>query len=99
MQPASNSLAIVEVSPPLYAAYIGIDWADQKHDICLYAPTTEQFEFSVIGSQPEAIAAWADGLRKRFKGSKIAICTEQKRGPLIYALCKYEFLVLYPVNP
>jgi transposase len=42
--------------------------------------------------------AWADGLRKRFDGKAIAICTEQKRGPLIYALCKYEFLTLYPVN-
>jgi transposase len=24
---------------------------------------------------------------------------EQKRGPLIYALCQYENLVLYPINP
>lgn len=81
-----------------YTAYVGIDWADRKHDVCLYDPTTHQFEFSVIGSQPEAIAAWAEGLRKRFHQQVIAICTEQKRGPLIYALCKYEFLVLYPVN-
>jgi transposase len=80
-------------------AYIGIDWADQKHDICLYDPATQQFEFSVIGSQPEAINTWVEGLRKRFNGKTIAVCTEQKRGPLIYALCKYEFLVLYPVNP
>jgi transposase len=85
------------ISSP-YAAYIGIDWADRKHDICLYDPTTQQFEFSVIGSQPEAIEAWVEGLRKRFNGQAIALCTEQKRGPLIYALCKYEFLVLYPVN-
>jgi hypothetical protein len=46
-----------------------------------------------------ATAAWVEGLRKRFAGGAIAICTEQKRGPLIYALCKYEFLVIYPVNP
>ncbi len=77
---------------------MGIDWADQKHDICLYDPSTQEFEFSVISSQPEAIAAWVDGLRKRFKEAMIAICTEQKRGPLIYALCKYKFLVLYPIN-
>lgn len=81
-----------------YAAYIGIDWADQKHDLCLYDPISQQFEFSVIGSKPEAINAWVEGLRKRFHGQSIAICTEQKRGPLIYALCKYEFLVLHPVN-
>ena len=81
-----------------FVAYIGIDWADRKHDLCLYDPNTQQFEYSVISSQPEAIEAWADGLRKRFHGKAVAICTEQKRGPLIYALCKYEFLVLYPVN-
>jgi len=54
-----------------------------------------------------ATAAWAEGLRKRFNGGAIlfqrryanAICSEQKRGPLIYALCQYEFFVLYPVNP
>ncbi len=27
------------------------------------------------------------------------MCLEQKRGPLIYALCQYENLVLYPINP
>lgn len=90
--------SVLETAPPPYVAYIGIDWADQKHELCLYAPTTEQFEFSVIGSQAEAIAAWVEGLRKGFHGQSIAICTEQKRGPLIYALGKYEFLVLYPVN-
>ncbi|NJR63119.1 MAG: IS110 family transposase [Cyanobacteria bacterium CRU_2_1] len=94
-KPASS---VIKPTPLLYAAYIGIDWADQKHDICLYDPTTEQFEFSIISSQPEAIATWAEGVRKRFNGGAIAICTEQKRGPLIYALCKYEFLVLYPIN-
>jgi transposase len=92
----STSLSISEFSP--YAAYIGIDWADCKHDICLYDSTTQHVESCIIGSQPETIDVWAEGLRKRFDGQAIAICTEQKRGPLIYALCKYEFLVLYPVN-
>jgi len=93
----STSLPVSESFP--YVAYIGIDWADRKHDICLYDPITQQSEFSTIGSQPEAIDAWVEGLRKRFPQGTIAICTEQKRGPLIYALCKYEFLVIHPVNP
>jgi transposase len=96
-QPAT--VPSLEKSAAPYVAYIGIDWADQKHDICLYDPATGEFEFSVIGSQPEAIAAWVEGLRKRFPTGAIAICTEQKRGPLIYALCQYAFLVIYPVNP
>ena len=91
-----TALSTTELS--LYAAYIGIDWADRKHDICLCDATTHQVETCIIGSQPEAIDAWVKGLRKRFPQGKIAVCTEQKRGPLIYALCKYEFLVIYPVN-
>jgi transposase len=27
------------------------------------------------------------------------VCLEQSRGPLIYALLKYDFLILYPINP
>jgi hypothetical protein len=38
-----------------YAAYIGIDWSDRKHDIYLYDCTTGEAEESVISSQPEAI--------------------------------------------
>ncbi|QZZ19434.1 hypothetical protein J5X98_18965 [Leptothermofonsia sichuanensis E412] len=32
-----------------YAAYIGIDWSDRKHDIYLYDCTTGAAEESVIG--------------------------------------------------
>ena len=83
----------------VYAAYIGIDWADRKHDIHLYDCTTGEAEESVISSQPAAIAAWVEGLRKRYGNALLAVCLEQKRGPLVYALCQYENLVLYPINP
>jgi transposase len=80
-------------------AYVGIDWSDRKHDICLYDVETQSHEFSVIEHRPEKIDQWVESLRRRYGGRRIAICTEQKRGPLIYALCKYDFLVLFPVNP
>lgn len=82
-----------------YAAYIGIDWADRKHDIHLLDCATGQREDYTIGSQPDAIAAWVKGLRKRYGTDSLAVCLEQKRGPLIYALCQYDNLVLYPINP
>jgi transposase len=82
-----------------YAALIGIDWADQKHDICLIDSATTQREACVMRHSPQAIQEWAAGLRHRFGGQKIAVCLEQSRGPLIYALMKYDFLTLYPVNP
>lgn len=82
-----------------YAAYIGIDWADQKHDICLIDAHTLKKESRILNHTPAAIAEWATELRTRYQGQPLAVCLEQSRGPLIYALLKYDFLVLYPVNP
>jgi transposase len=82
-----------------YAAFVGIDWADQKHDVCLKAAGSDGYEHSVIAHRPEAIERWAHGLRERFAGQPIAVCLEIARGPLVSALQRYEFLVLFPVNP
>ncbi len=82
-----------------FAALIGIDWSDTKHDLCLVDTATGSLEPSVIKHTPESLDAWARGLRQRFGGVPIAVCLEQSRGPLIYALLKYDFLVLYPINP
>jgi transposase len=82
-----------------YAAFVGIDWADRKHDVCLLARGSHEREFSVLPHRPEAIAQWAEGLRQRFNGCPIAVCLELASGPLVYALQRYAFLVLFPVNP
>jgi transposase len=82
-----------------YAALIGIDWADQKHDICLIDPATGRREASVLLHSAKSLDEWALALRERFGGRPIAVCLEQARGPLIYALMKYDFLTLYPINP
>jgi transposase len=52
-----------------------------------------------MGHLPEAIDQWAKGLAARFPGRKIAVCLEQSKGSLIYALLKYDGFVLYPINP
>lgn len=82
-----------------FAAFIGIDWADAKHDICLQAAGSEKREFSVLEHQPDTIDEWVSTLRARFKGQSIAICLELNKGPLVSARRKYDFLVLFPVNP
>ena len=82
-----------------YAATIGIDWADKKHDLCLKRPNTDALEFSVLTHKIESIDEWANDLRERFGGNLIAVCIESRKVPLIHALLKYDFLVLYPVNP
>lgn len=82
-----------------FAAFIGLDWADQKHDLCLSVAGSGQVEQAVLEQSAEAIEQWACRLRERFGGRPVAICLEQSRGALIYALMKYDFLVLFPLAP
>src|SRR5665647_2870706 len=97
------NLPLVEVimkpqSTPSFMAFVGIDWADKKHDFCLQAAGSDLREFGTLDHSPEAIAKWACSLRERF-GGPIAICLELAKGPLVYALQRCEFLVLFPVHP
>jgi transposase len=82
-----------------FAAFIGIDWADAKHDVCLQAVGSDTREFSRLEHQPEAIDAWAQAVQQRFAGRPVAVCLERSKGPLVYALRQYAFIVLFPVNP
>ncbi len=53
----------------------------------------------MLPHRPEAIDQWAQALRQRFGGRPIAVCLEISKGPLVYVLQRYAFLVLFPVNP
>lgn len=82
-----------------FAATIGLDWADQKHDLWLQAADASQPEHSTIAQTPEALHEWVAALRQRFDNQPVAIALETSRGPVISALMAYDFLILYPVNP
>ena len=81
-----------------FTAYIGIDWADTKHDICIQAAGDEHREFSRISHKVDEIDDWAQSMYRRF-GGPIAIAVELSKGPIVYALQKYDFFVIFPVNP
>src|SRR2546421_12965028 len=81
-----------------YAALVAVDWADQQHAVCLLDPSTGEREQSIVKHTPAALQEWALSLHQRFAGQPIAVCLEQSRGPLIYALLQYDFFVLYPIN-
>jgi transposase len=83
------------------AAFLGIDWADQKHDIVLRAAaSTASLEHRSIGAEPDALAEWVLEVRERFAGQgRILVCLEQSRGALIHFLMGYECFELYPINP
>jgi transposase len=86
------------ITPPI-VAWMGLDWADQKHDVCLQATDSTDLERAVVEQKPEALHAWVAELRRRFPQGSIAIALEQSRGSLFYALMNYDFLLLYPIPP
>ena len=81
-----------------FTAFIGIDWADAKHDICIQSADGDEREFDVIPHQVERIDEWAHAMRRRF-GSLIAVAVELSKGPIVYALQKHDCFVIFPVNP
>ena len=89
----------VSPEPTPVAAWVGLDWADQQHVICLYEVATGQSTLTRLEQKPEALQDWLSQLRQRFGGAPVAIVLEQARGAVIYALLSADFVRLYPVNP
>lgn len=82
-----------------FAAFVGLDWEHEKHAVCLLPTAGGMAQHGEVKQTPEAIAAWVAELRERFGGRPVAVCLEQSRGALVYALMQYDFLVLFPLNP
>jgi transposase len=80
-----------------FTAFIGLDWADAKHDVCLQPAGSDAYEFGTFAHQPDAIDAWVRALHHRF-GGRIAIALELAKGPIVYALQRYDFIVLFPID-
>lgn len=82
---------------PEFAAWVGIDWADQKHMWCLQGAGSQRRESGELEHSPEAVEAWVTQLCQRFSQRPIAVAIEQSRGALVFMLSKYEALHLFPV--
>ena len=82
-----------------YAAFVAIDWADQKHVFTLQETHQAKKENGTLEQKPEVIGPWVAKLQERFPGQRLAVGVEQSRGALIHALLEYDFLVIYPIHP
>jgi transposase len=80
------------------ALFIGIDWADQKHDCYVIDRCGKGFHQEIAHS-PESIDTWVAEVLKLAEGKPIAIMLEQSRGALVHALMFRQNVLLYPVNP
>jgi hypothetical protein len=82
-----------------FAAFVAIDWADQKHAWMLRTASSPARQAGSIDHTPEAVGTWATELRLRFEGRPIAVAIEQSRGALVFMPSKYDHLVIFPVHP
>ena len=82
---------------PEFVAYVGIDWADQKHVWCWQAAGSTEREHGELEHKPETVEAWVGQLCQRFGPGPIAVAVEQVKGALVCMLSKYECLHLFPV--
>ena len=86
-------------SEPRFAAFVAIDWADEKHVWSMQAADSDERQRGEVNHNPEAIESWVAMLSSRFPGQPIAVAVEQSRGPLVFMLGKYEQLHVYPIHP
>jgi transposase len=82
-----------------FAATIGLDWADQKHDLWIRPADGSKAEHLRLEQTPEALHEWVAKVRERFGNRHVAIAIETSRGPVVSALMAYDFIVIFPVNP
>ena len=82
-----------------YAAFLAIDWADEKHVWSLQDANSSTCERGEVDHMPEAVEAWVAQITQRFAGRPIAVAVEQSRGALVFMLSKYEQLHIFPVPP
>jgi hypothetical protein len=80
-----------------FSVYIGIDWANDKHDVCVQVANSSTRKFEVIKHSPKSINEWISSLHKQYKG-QIAVAIELSKGPIVYALQKFDFVTIHPVN-
>lgn len=78
--------------------FIGVDWADEKHD-CYAIDRDGKGFHQEISHSPESIDTWVGDMLKLADGKPIAIMLEQSRGPLVHALMFRENVLLFPINP
>jgi transposase len=76
-----------------------MDWADKKHCLFTCRPDGSQRQTHWVEQKPQALDDFFLRCREKYPTGRIGLVLEQSRGALLYALLKYDFLRLFPVNP
>jgi len=85
-------------TPPKTTLFVGIDWADQKHDV-FWMHVDGRHGRRQIEQSPEALEELASWMSDLAGDGQVAVALEKSRGPLQVALMFRERIVLFPVDP
>ena len=97
--PSSLPPASPQPAPPPLVCWVGLDWADQKHCLVVRTEPGGPGQTHHLEQKPEKLDEFFLNLRAQHPQGRIAVAIEQSRGAVLYALMKYDFLAIYPVNP
>jgi len=61
------------VGEPEFVAFVGIDWADQKHVWCLQAANSTKREGGELEHKPEVVEAWLHQSRRYRPEGKVSL--------------------------
>ena len=77
-------------APTAISVFVGIDWADAKHDICLLLSSEDEARHVQIENTLEALHDWVLKLIAEFGAQgNIYVATEKARGALLYTLMQF----------
>lgn len=68
---------------PSIVAWVGLDWADQKHEVRLQTASSSHIEAFQLEQKPEVLQNWVADMRRRFPEGQIATALEQSRGAVL----------------
>ena len=57
-----------------FSTLVGLDWANDKHDVCVQFSDSDERSFEVISHTPESIDAWLSVLDGKAKGEDCDCC-------------------------
>jgi transposase len=85
--------------PPPIVCWLGLDWADQKHCMVVRTAPDAAPKTHTVEHKPEVFDEFFLHLHIQHPQGRIAVAIEQARGATLYALLKFDFVVIYPINP
>jgi transposase len=86
-------------TPAPAVCWVGLDWADTKHCLAVRTAPGGAARTQMVEQKPATLEEFFLRLHAQHPQGPIAVGIEQSRGPVLYALLKFDFLVIYPINP